>query len=111
MWRFRWRSSPTTTPLPRWPRRSAGSDPSYTERAANHLLHDLVGAAVDRHHAGVHERLGHRLFAQVAVAAVELQAAVDQSPLQLRRPPLGAGRRDRISAARVVGEEALVDVG
>ena len=52
------------------------------------LLHDLVGAAVDAGDARVGEGARDRVLEHVAVAAEELQAAVDDAALQLGAPPL-----------------------
>ena len=56
------------------------------------LLHDLVRAAVDARHARVGEGARDRVLEHVAVAAVQLQAAVDDAALQLGAPPLGHRR-------------------
>ena len=58
---------------------------SQAERAADDLLHDLVRAAVDAGDARVGEGARDRVLEHVAVAAVQLHAAVDDAALQLGR--------------------------
>ncbi len=60
-----------------------------TEAAADDLFHDLVGAAVDLLHPGVAPCSGNRVLLHVAVATVELEAAISDAVLEIGGPPLG----------------------
>ena len=62
-------------------------------------LHDLVGAAIDALDAGVAVHPGDRIFIHIAIAAVQLQAFVDDFSLQVRQPVFRHRRRDRIETA------------
>ena len=85
-------------------REAAGRRRLQPHRAADDLLHDLVGAAVDARHARVGVRARDRVLEHVAVAAVQLQAAVDDAALQLGAPPL----RDRgVLGRELAGVERL----
>src|SRR3954447_2972397 len=61
---------------------------SQSQRTADDLLLDLGGAAVDGGDAAVEVGLGDRELHHVAVAAVELNALVDQLVLELGGVPL-----------------------
>ena len=84
-------------------RRADGCRPGRRHRPSERpddLLHDLVRAAVDARHARVGVGARDRVLEHVAVAAVQLQAAVDDAALQLGAPPLRHRRRPRASARR-----------
>src|SRR5687768_11352869 len=85
-----------------------GNGASDAERAADDLLHDLGRPAVDGLHAAVEEGLRDRVLEHVAVAAVQLEAPVDDALLQLRRPPLGHGGVLDGEPAGVVLEDRLL---
>src|SRR5271165_2504384 len=96
-------SASTRTPCRSWLQGCTGRPgPSDTQAAADDLLHDLGRPAVDRLHPRVEERPRYAVFAHVAVAAVQLQAAVDQPHLRLGRVPLGH--------RGLLGVELLVEV-
>src|ERR1700757_2554541 len=78
-----------------WPRLDA-------EATANYFLHDFGGAAVDRLHPRIEIGTGNGVFAHVAIAPVQLQAAIDQVHLLLGRIPL----RHR----SLLGSQLLVEV-
>src|SRR6266542_3299916 len=65
---------------------------SQSETAADDLLHDFAGAAVDAGDPGVGPGPGDRILGHVAVAAVELDAGVDGPALKFGAPVLGHGR-------------------
>src|SRR5438445_9233988 len=91
----RW-SSPSTVnrrKQPYWSRRCRRSS-ARGDFAADDLLHDLGRATVDRLYASVDECAGDRILGHVAVAAVQLQAAVDDALLQLADEPLALGGVD-----------------
>src|SRR5688500_15793744 len=83
---------------------------SEAERATDDLLHDLGRPAVDGLHAAVEEGLRDRVLEHVAVAAVQLQAPVDDALLQLGGPPLGHGGVLDGEPPRVVLEDRLLEV-
>src|SRR3954452_6456682 len=66
----------------------AGRARSKPERPADDLLHDLGGPAVDARDARVDVGARDRILLHVAVAAVQLQTAVDHPTLELGAPPL-----------------------
>src|SRR5262245_4138152 len=59
--------------------------------AADQILHDLVGAAIDRVDPYIQVEPGDRIFEHIAVAAMELDALVDHPAGQIGAPPLGHG--------------------
>ena len=84
--------------------------------AADDQSHDLVGAFQDLVHAHVAQHALDRMIAQIAVTAMQLQAAIDHleagiggKPLGLRGKPRGGGlalarpppRRDAAAGARL----------
>src|ERR1700759_4032897 len=77
---------------------------SVDQRAADDPAIDLVGPAVDPRRAGLDPGPADRVLAHVAVAAVQLQAAVEDAFLQLAAAPLGDRR---VLGAQLVGEELL----
>jgi hypothetical protein len=62
-------------------------------RPADDFFHDLVGAAINPLRAGVDEGPADRVIAHVAIAAMKLQAFVDDLALQVRGPVFGHRRR------------------
>src|SRR5690606_6329633 len=84
---------------------------SLIQSAADDLLLDLCGAAVDRLHRAVQPRLRARVLQHVAVAAVQLHAPVGDLVLQLGGPPLAHRGVDRAQPARVQLADAVVDEG
>src|SRR5215469_12113977 len=64
-------------------------DLALDQVAPDDLLHDLVRPTVDALDARVHEGTGNWKLGHVAVAAVQLDAGVDDLPLHLGGPPLG----------------------
>src|SRR4051812_4408732 len=87
------------------------ADGSEAERPADDLLHDLGRAAVDGLDAGVQEGPRDGVLEHVAVAAVQLQAAVDDLLLQLGGPPLGHGGVLGGEPPGVVLQDRLLQVG
>src|ERR1035441_9658888 len=85
--------------------------PSEAQAAAHDLLHDLGRAAVEPLHPGVSPEPGDLVLVDVAVAAVQLQAAVHDFPLQFGGPPLGPGRLFRGVAWRSRGFGRLSSSG
>src|SRR5690348_7392625 len=65
---------------------------SQAQAAADDLLHDLGGAAEDGLDPAVGPGPAHGVLAHVAVAAVQLDAAVGDPVAQLGVPPLDHGR-------------------
>src|SRR6202171_4425206 len=63
--------------------------PLNTEASTDDLLHDLGCAAVDRLHPRIEVGPRDRVLAHVAVAAMHLQATVDEADLCLAGVPLG----------------------
>src|SRR5215469_13569086 len=82
-----------------------GSD---AETAADDLLHDLGGAAEDGLRPAVGVGPGHRVLPHVAVAAVQLDAPVDDPVAQLGVPPLEHGGFLGAQPAGVVLGDAAV---
>src|ERR1044071_2730035 len=80
-----------------------------SERAADQLFHDLVGAAVNLLDAAVGIEPRDRVFPHVAVAAVELQALVDALALQVGGPVLGHGGGGDVELALEMPGDAVVD--
>ena len=62
---------------------------SDAQASADDFLHNLGGTAVDGLHTRVEIRARNRVFAHVAVAAVQLEATVDEVDLLLSGVPLG----------------------
>ena len=82
--------------LPPWVRR----EPAHQrESGAISSFHDLVGAGVDALHARVAIHARDRVFVHIAIAAEQLQAAVDDFVLQVGQPVLGHRGRDGIELA------------
>src|SRR5690349_3278069 len=79
------------------------------ERAPYQFLHDLVGATVDLLNPAVGVEPGDRVFPHVAVAAVELQALVDDLALQVGGPVLGHGGGGDVELALEMAGDAVVD--
>src|SRR5262249_24424239 len=69
---------------------------------------DLVGAGIDTHHARVAIHTRDRKFLHVAIAAEELQAAIDDLSLQVGDPILGHGGRNRIKRAAKIALDAMI---
>src|SRR5215813_10933849 len=71
-------------------------------------LHDLVGAGIDTRHARVAIHTRDRKFLHVAIAAEELQAAINDLSLQVSQPIFGHRCRDRIERAIKIALDAMV---
>src|ERR1041385_7433160 len=91
-------SEPSALPLPRGVRTASYTNASVifippvrqpSQAARNEKLHDLVGAGVDPLHARVSIHARDRVFVHIAIAAEQLQAAVDDFVLQVGQPVLG----------------------
>src|ERR1700722_5958391 len=67
---------------------------SQAEVAADDVLHNLGGAAEDRHDAVVHIVAGDPVFRHIPIATMQLDAAVDHLLGSLGAPPLGFRRLD-----------------
>ena len=76
---------------------------------ADHLLHDLVRAGVDALHPAVGPHAGDRIFGHVAVAAVQLDAFVDDPALRLGQPILRHRARDLVERAVEEALDAVVE--
>src|SRR4051794_9443998 len=85
--------------------------PSQAQVPTDELLHDLVGAGPDLGYPGVPPGACDPVLVHVAVAAVQLDALVEDVVLHLGAPPLGLGRVDRGQLPGGVGPHALVDEG
>jgi hypothetical protein len=59
------------------------------QAAGDEQLHDLVGAGIDAHHPRIAIKPRDRVLVHVAVAAKQLQAAIDDLAHQVRVPVLG----------------------
>src|SRR5690606_19856902 len=117
-----WRGSPRRGPPDAAPRNAARSDAALDgarrarsrraarlQGAADHLLHDLVGAAVDALHARVGVGARDRVLQHEAAAAVQLQALVDDLALHVGGPELGHGGGGRVELVLAHPGEAVVD--
>src|SRR5207248_7962385 len=104
-----------STPARRSVSSRAGDADARTNLKPNGLgddaLHDLARAAVDAGDAGVGVAAGDRVLGHVSVAAVQLDAPVDDAPLQLGAVELGLGGVRRAELRRVQAVDAAVDVG
>src|SRR5215831_4353492 len=89
---------------------SLGFVVSESERAADEVAHDLGRAAVQALHASVTPQAGDLVLVDVAVPAVQLEAAVDDLPLRLGRPHLRASGLLGGQLAGVDGLDAPVHV-
>src|SRR4051812_24256701 len=111
-----WRPAVATTwamPLPMIPPPTTTTRCMFlleAERAADDLLHDLGRAAVEALHASVAPHARDLVLLHVAVAAVQLQAEVDDLELQLGRPVLGARRVLGRQLAGHLELQAAIDV-
>src|ERR1700744_1577220 len=90
--------------------RQLATSPLIPHRSAHEVLHDLGGAAVEALHPRITPEPSDFVLVDVAVAAVHLQAAVDDLPLHFRGPPLEAGGILVGELAVVEREHALVEV-
>src|SRR5436190_21926062 len=73
--------------------------PSIAQQVpADDQPHDLVGAFEDLMHAQVPQDALNGMVAQVAIAAMELEAAIDHLEAGIGRKPLGHGRQPRGAA-------------
>src|SRR5271165_131512 len=88
----------------------SGCRGSVPERAADKVAHDLAGPSVEALNARVTPEPGDLVLVHVAVTAMDLQAAVDDLPLRLGRPQLGARRLLRGQLAGVDRLDAPVDI-
>src|ERR1044072_8186923 len=79
------------------------------ERSRDQQLHDLAGAAVDALDPGVAPGAGDRIVVDIAVAAVELEAGVDQLAMRLGDPELGDRRGCGVELAGEEAGDAVVD--
>src|SRR6202048_3980943 len=70
-----------------------GGQVSKSIRPADDFFHDLVGAAINPLRPGVDESSADSIIAHVAIAAMELQAFVDDLALQIGGPVFGHRRR------------------
>src|SRR5690349_15176679 len=68
------------------------SDTSEPQLSADELLHDLVGSSPDLRDAGVTPGACDSVLVHEAVAAMDLDAGVDDLALDLGGPPLRLGR-------------------
>src|ERR1700761_9249064 len=91
--------------------RQLATSPLIPHCPTHEVLHDLGGAGVEPLHPGIAPQPGHFVFVDVAVAAVHLQAAVDDLPLDLGGPPFQSGSVLVGEGAVVDREHALVQVG
>src|SRR5882762_8351164 len=66
---------------------ACGAPPVRLQRAADQVLHGLVGAGVDRLDARIDIHAGDGVLEHVAVAAEQLQAAVHHRALLFANPP------------------------
>src|SRR6516162_2019121 len=79
-----------------------------TETPCDQKLHDLVGAGIDTHHPRVAIHTRDRKFLHAAIAAEELQAAINDLSLQVSQPIFGHRCRDRIERAIKIALDAMV---
>src|SRR5215218_3290141 len=108
------RLAPVTSAVrPRRPFTAVPSEPvaSQPEVPTDELLHDLVGAGPDLGHPGVAPGARDAVLVHVAVAAVQLDALVEDVVLHLGAPPLRLGCVDRGQLPGGVGSHALVHEG
>src|SRR5580693_4304147 len=79
------------------------------ERPADELLQNFIASGVDALHAAVRPHAGDRVFCHIAVAAMQLQALVDDAALAFRQPVLGHGGGHRVELAGDKSRDAIVD--
>src|SRR5690625_2284422 len=65
---------------------------SLSQGSSDDFLHDLVGPTIDALYARIPPAPSDLVLVHVPVAAMELQAAVQHTPLQFGRPILRSGR-------------------
>src|SRR5262245_5969068 len=80
-----------------------------SERPSDQLLHDFVAPGVDALHPAVGPHARDRVLAQVAVAAVQLQALVDDPALGLGEPVLGDRGARLVEQAGEKARDAAVE--
>src|SRR5438128_10804756 len=71
-------------------------------------LHDLVAARIDAHDASVAVEPRDRIFVHIAVAAEQLQAAVDDLALHLGDPELGHRGGGGVERALEIALDAMI---
>merc|ERR1711871_276064 len=91
------------------PGEEEGRARSVDAGAPDELLHDLVGAAVDRLHTRIDERAAHRVLPHVAPAPVELHAVVSDLVLEVGAPVLRHRSHRRVELVARVQVDAVVD--
>ncbi len=79
-----------------------------SQAARDQELHDLVGARVYTHHPRVPIHARNRKFLHVAVTAEQLEAAVDDLPLQIGDPVFGHGGGDGVELPLEIALDAVV---
>src|SRR5437588_6528672 len=84
-------------------------DSGPLQRPRDQHFHDLVGAAIDPLDPRIAKHPRDRERVHIAVAAVELQTAVDDLALEIGDPVFGHGRCGGIKAALEVARDAMVD--
>src|SRR5262245_14536011 len=80
----------------------------FLEAPCDQELHDFVGTGIDPHHPRVAVHARDRELLHIAVAAEELQAAIDDLSLQIGQPVLGHGRGDGIERPVEIALNAMV---
>src|SRR5215468_5535810 len=109
-------SEPSALPRPRGVRTASYTNASVIlfllfaalEAARDEKLHDLVGPGIDALHPRVAVHARDRIFVHIAIAAEQLQAAVDDFVLQVGQPVLGHRGRDGIELPPQVALHAVV---
>src|SRR5262245_56258604 len=105
-------SAPSGLPRPRGVRTWSKMKQSViglSQAAGNHQLHDLVGAAIDALHPGVAIHAGDRELVHIAIAAKELQTAIDDRALQIGETVLRHRRGGGVEAAAEMPFDAMID--
>src|SRR6478736_2325161 len=94
---------------PYWRRITPLRSRRRSQHARDQYLHDLVGTAEDASDASVLVHAGDRIFVHIAVAAVELQALVDDLALQVGDPILRHRGGRSVELALQVLLDAVID--
>src|SRR4029078_5313710 len=97
----RWRTT-TVSLRPRSP------SVRWLQAARNQELHDLVGARIYACHACVPVHARNRIFLHITIAAEQLQATLDDPPLQISDPVFRHRGSDGVQCALEVPVDAIV---
>src|ERR1700677_3833307 len=82
---------------------------SSLQASGDEQLHDFVGSGVDAQHSRVAIKPRYRIFVHVAVAAKQLQAAIDDFAEEIGKPVFRHRSGDSVEFASDVAFDAMIE--